>query len=484
MIPTNFRLRQIAACLLTATVVATTAWSDDKNWIGINSTDPDDRKWHNPDNWSPGGAPSTADLARIHNTGGVQRPSCWIVDGNAAASDVIIFDDRILAHSRHTLTVLDLVGVGVGASGSNPPSSARYNLLADLGNATLIAHRVHIDAGLFDSRGQTAPYTAEHTQSGSNASLRIGTGNDGRGEYRMRGPYAELIINSVEVGSASGTAEGVFNYWRGTVDVDSITIFSNGTMTVGSNGTETNPDGSPFSGITGDSISYVCDADLTIDGGILEIKNSLTLAQDSTLSVSSGGEVRIRGSFDQNAPAELLITSTSGTDLAGLGDSMITCMMRDEDTGGNQYINIPTASTVPANPDNGFTPSNFVIDHLVLGGNNQSGQWDSVTSTAGNLHVTLTGNGDSVFVRNLEVRAGVRIHMNNKRFFFLKDGTAREFRPGDADLDGDVDAFDLGIWQANFGTTTGATWQNADFDGDRDVDAFDKGIWQIYFNGN
>ncbi len=51
--------------------------------------------------------------------------------------------------------------------------------------------------------------------------------------------------------------------------------------------------------------------------------------------------------------------------------------------------------------------------------------------------------------------------------------------PGDADGDGDVDGFDLGIWQTQFGMT--GEGLSADFDMDGDVDGFDLGIWQIHF---
>ncbi len=50
---------------------------------------------------------------------------------------------------------------------------------------------------------------------------------------------------------------------------------------------------------------------------------------------------------------------------------------------------------------------------------------------------------------------------------------------GDADADGDVDAFDLGVWQTQFGMTGPAL--AADFDADGDVDAFDLGLWQLNF---
>ena len=58
---------------------------------------------------------------------------------------------------------------------------------------------------------------------------------------------------------------------------------------------------------------------------------------------------------------------------------------------------------------------------------------------------------------------------------------------GDADLDGDVDAFDFGTWQANFPAATDpsadawSAWGRGDFDLDGDVDAFDFGAWQANF---
>ncbi len=52
---------------------------------------------------------------------------------------------------------------------------------------------------------------------------------------------------------------------------------------------------------------------------------------------------------------------------------------------------------------------------------------------------------------------------------------------GDFDGDGDVDAFDLGVWQSGFGTTQGATAAHGDADFDGDVDAFDLAVWQTHF---
>ncbi len=54
--------------------------------------------------------------------------------------------------------------------------------------------------------------------------------------------------------------------------------------------------------------------------------------------------------------------------------------------------------------------------------------------------------------------------------------------PGDADGDGDIDGFDLGLWQQQFGGREDLF--TADFDFDFDVDAFDLAVWQLAFTGD
>ncbi len=51
----------------------------------------------------------------------------------------------------------------------------------------------------------------------------------------------------------------------------------------------------------------------------------------------------------------------------------------------------------------------------------------------------------------------------------------------DFNLDGDVDAFDLGMWQSEFAHGPGNANSDGDADWDGDVDAFDLGIWQSQF---
>jgi tannase/feruloyl esterase/VCBS repeat protein len=50
--------------------------------------------------------------------------------------------------------------------------------------------------------------------------------------------------------------------------------------------------------------------------------------------------------------------------------------------------------------------------------------------------------------------------------------------PGDFDRNSEIDGDDLPIWQANFGTATGATCAEGDADGDVDVDGNDFLVWQ------
>jgi len=66
----------------------------------------------------------------------------------------------------------------------------------------------------------------------------------------------------------------------------------------------------------------------------------------------------------------------------------------------------------------------------------------------------------------------------------ITNGRFSQRLPGDADIDGDVDAFDFATWQSGFGTSSGATVLSGDFDGDFDVDAFDFAIWQANFGSS
>ncbi len=53
--------------------------------------------------------------------------------------------------------------------------------------------------------------------------------------------------------------------------------------------------------------------------------------------------------------------------------------------------------------------------------------------------------------------------------------------PGDFDTDNDVDGDDLNLWQAGYGTSSGAAIDDGDADADGDVDGFDFLVWQRNF---
>ncbi len=153
----------------------------------------------------------------------------------------------------------------------------------------------------------------------------------------------------------------------------------------------------------------------------------------------------------------------------------------------------------------GFTQNASGTWVLELGGDSPGSGFDrlrtNAASLAGTLDVRLI-NGylpglgtDHVFLTTEFPQADIGTFdtlllpiVNGLTFDVLYSPTSVALRvveadlvPGDFDGDGDVDAFDLGIWQTGFGTTSGATWADGDADDDGDVDAFDLGLWQTNF---
>jgi hypothetical protein len=58
---------------------------------------------------------------------------------------------------------------------------------------------------------------------------------------------------------------------------------------------------------------------------------------------------------------------------------------------------------------------------------------------------------------------------------------------GDADLDGDVDGSDIGVWSTNYtgsGGSTSKLWTQGDWDYDGDVDGIDSGLWSSNYTGS
>jgi hypothetical protein len=53
--------------------------------------------------------------------------------------------------------------------------------------------------------------------------------------------------------------------------------------------------------------------------------------------------------------------------------------------------------------------------------------------------------------------------------------------PGDLDMNGKVDIFDVAVLQTKYGMISGATWADGDFDGNGTVDIFDVAAMQVNF---
>ena len=108
------------------------------------------------------------------------------------------------------------------------------------------------------------------------------------------------------------------------------------------------------------------------------------------------------------------------------------------------------------------------------------GGLSSITSAAGSYSLTLAAAAAGIVDLN-----GVALLANITESWTV----AGAFKPGDADLDGDVDPNDVAIWAVNFTGdlppgTGSKTWTQGDWDGDGDVDPNDVALWAVNFTGD
>jgi len=89
----------------------------------------------------------------------------------------------------------------------------------------------------------------------------------------------------------------------------------------------------------------------------------------------------------------------------------------------------------------------------------------------------LTGEGDQT-VPDVSGNQVVWLDYQGRPQLYLADlaATGNISIPGDVNRDGVVDRSDLAIVSENFGTSSGATWEDGDMDGDGDVDLSDLAI--------
>jgi hypothetical protein len=149
----------------------------------------------------------------------------------------------------------------------------------------------------------------------------------------------------------------------------------------------------------------------------------------------------------------------------------------------------------------GFTQAAEGRLRIDIGGPTPIMQFEQINLTGaatlgGNLDITLTGGfapayGSTFEMINAEggvTGAFTTITWTGARPWRAEyDGGAvtlfTQFA-GDFDEDGDVDGTDFGIWNSNFGMTSGATHKQGDANGDHDVDAEDFVLWQRGVGGH
>jgi len=84
----------------------------------------------------------------------------------------------------------------------------------------------------------------------------------------------------------------------------------------------------------------------------------------------------------------------------------------------------------------------------------------------------VAGSDEALYTGTLVLSAGAAVHLNDLKLYYRNGGDPKQFFHGDADLDGDVDIFDLSDLANGYGGPD-AVWAKGDFNGDGDVDVLD-----------
>ncbi len=95
----------------------------------------------------------------------------------------------------------------------------------------------------------------------------------------------------------------------------------------------------------------------------------------------------------------------------------------------------------------------------------------------------LLSTADSLFVADLSPSGGLGSSQSDSGVIYQIQSLV-DLLTADFNKDGDVDGADFLIWQANFGTVTGATSNTGDANADGAVDGEDFLLWQAAFGGS
>ncbi len=182
---------------------------------------------------------------------------------------------------------------------------------------------------------------------------------------------------------------------------------------------------------------------------------------------------------------DLLLVGSPGSDVLGEDTGSVSVFERNA---FGEWLEVDRI--FPADPQPGLEFGSSIAvsgNRMVVGGKGvafvlelNDGQWIETATLLPSNEADTLGFGGLVAIADDTIL--VRGKLPNIRNVDV--GRVYLFGPiellvGDADGDGDVDAFDLAVWQTEFGQK--GAHLSADFDEDSDVDAFDLGIWQTNF---
>ncbi len=207
--------------------------------------------------------------------------------------------------------------------------------------------------------------------------------------------------------------------------------------------------------------------DITGPGAQVDISSLLRFGPKSVLVAGTGATFHMTGADFEN-------TNTVAADLAGLSNLTLSFeggagVTDDFEVAGQDFGAVAAGWT-----------DNFAVGSLQLG-----------TGTAvGAGRIRLVDEFDNqqdgglmdeaLYTGTLVLNAGAKINRNGLRLYYLNGGDPKEFFPGDAKLDGNVDVLDLTVFANNFGAAD-ADWSMADFNGDGAVDVLDLTVFANNF---
>ncbi|NLF30239.1 MAG: PEP-CTERM sorting domain-containing protein [Planctomycetes bacterium] len=224
----------------------------------------------------------------------------------------------------------------------------------------------------------------------------------------------------------------------------------------------------------------------------ITVSEQATLGGGAAYSAEPGANLLMSGADFHNA-------STRSDALAGLFHTRMT------------FVTGPTDDNIfetyeAAGKDLGFTRAgfwrNFVMDSLVVGTPDWSHVWDigtlQLVDDFDNQANASTDRPEALYVHELVVGPGSILDLNGLNLYALvmrihpdakiigdlpsvRLDAVEMTRPGDADMDGDVDLDDFVCLKNNFGLTARVHWGHGDYDGNGRVDLDDFALLKNNF---